>query len=103
LASSPARADSSIISSVAGSSAEAAATGENPDTTCSCTASRKNATPIAPYMISVTTFTAVNTRSRNIPTGTSASGDRRTCTTTNAAPSTTPAISGAGVSNWISP
>ncbi len=93
-----------------GSIEHPAATGEKPAATWSSTTSRKNTTPIAAYMISVTTLTAVNSREANTRTGTSGDTgpprERRASSTTNAAPSATPATAattGTGEPRSMSP
>ena len=68
-ASAPAWDESASISSVTGSSAAPAATGENPATTCSCRVRKKNTPPSAAYTASVTTLTALNWREANTVSG----------------------------------
>lgn len=94
LASSPARDDSSSIRIVTGIIEVPASSGEKPADTCSWTTRRKNTTPIAAYMMKVTTLTAVNTLDAKTSTGTSASGERLISSQTKAAPSSTPTVIG---------
>src|SRR5215467_1336743 len=93
-ASAPARADSSSIRSVTGTSDAPAAIGEYPATTCSVTTNRKNTTPIPPYTTNVTRLTAVNSFDANTSSGTIASGSpvrvRTRSVSTKPAPHATP-------------
>ncbi len=85
----PARADSASISTVIGTSAKPETSGENPETICSCTTSRKKTPLNAAYTHRVTRFTAVNSREENSPRGSIGSA-ARCSTATKAAPSATP-------------
>ena len=85
---------------MAGSIAVPAAIGLKPATTCRVSTSRKNTTPIAPYITKVTALIALNCREAKISTGSIGGGpwcpgascpaERRRSTTTKATPASTP-------------
>ncbi len=77
------------MSSVTGSKAAPAASGEKPATTCRVSTRKKKTPPSAPYTAKVTTLVALNSREEKMPSG--SIGARAECSRqTNAASPSTP-------------